>query len=177
MRTIASIIAILFLLEPGGFGSQKRNLPKRGSAIPLVDPSKPAVFISFLRTGKVEPIESGVGKDYLWFQITNNTRWAIWLDMSGVPKEFGDAGLYYTIEDKEDNKIRIDSRCHACSVNPLSRGRSLRFARPRGYADPDSRLRIEYSFQWERESESMGGSYSTHSVEFYFSYLPKTVQL
>ena len=140
----------------------------------LVNGSKPAVFISFLRSLEIEPLETGVGNRYLWFRITNNSRWPIWLDMSGVPKAYGDAGLFYTIESKDDGKIRIDSRCHACSVNPVGSGRSVVFSIPADYASQDARMRMEYSFAWERDNEMEGGSYSTHSVLFYFSYLPKS---
>ena len=93
--------------------------------------------------------------------------------MGGVPKEYGDANLFYTIEEKK-GEIRIDSRCHVCSVNPVGSGRSVVFSIPADYASQDARLRIEYSFAWERDNEIEGGSYSTHSVLFYFSYLPKS---
>ena len=176
-RILSTIIAITFLFQTSWAGGQKRTQSRRSRGVaPLVDSAKPAVFISYLRTGEVEPLETGVGKNYLWFRITNNTRWPIWLKMSGVPKEYGDAGLHYTIEDKKDGEIRIDSRCHVCSVNPLDGGRSITFSIPGDYAGADSRIRIEYSLQWERDSETIGGSYSTHSVEFYFSYLPKSAQ-
>ncbi len=141
----------------------------------LVDANKPAVFISFLRSGEIEPLETGVSNRYLWFRITNNSRWAIWLEMSGVPKEYGDAGLFYTIENKDDGKLQIDSRCHVCSVNPVGSGRSVVFSIPADYASQGARMRLEYSFAWERDNEMEGGSYSRHSVLFYFSYLPKSV--
>ena len=140
----------------------------------LVDANKPVVFIAFLRSAEIEPLEMGVGNRYLWFRITNNSLWPIWLDMSGVPKAYGDAGLFYTIENKDDGKIRIDSRCHACSVNPVGSGRSVVFSVPADHASQDSRMRLEYSFAWERDNETEGGSYSKHSVLFYFSYLPKS---
>jgi len=94
--------------------------------------------------------------------------------MSGVPKAYGDAGLFYTIESKDDGKVGIDSRCHVCSVNPIGSGRSVVFSIPADYVSQDTRLRIEYSFAWERDNEMEGGSYSKHSVLFYFSYLPKS---
>ena len=49
------------------------------------------------------------------------------------------------------------------------------FSIPADYASKDVRMRIEYSFAWERDNEMEGGSYSAHSVLFYFSYLPKSV--
>jgi hypothetical protein len=145
-------------------------------AVALVDTSKPVVFISYLRSADLEPLRTGYGRRHLLFRITNNSRWAIRLNMSGVPKAaYGDAGLFYTIENKEDGKIQIDSRCHVCSVNPVGAGRSVVFSIPADYASRDARMRIEYSFAWERDNEIEGGSYSRHSVLFYFSYLSNSV--
>jgi hypothetical protein len=152
--------------------AQRRHVP---STKERVNSNKPSVFITFLRSGEVPPLETGVGSTYLWFRITNNTRWPIWVNMSDVPKDYGDAELYYVIESNEDGRIRVDSRCHVCSSNPLGAGRSITFSLPRDHASADARLRIEYSFEWERGAEGVSGSYSTHSVEFHFSYLPKSV--
>ena len=151
----------------------QRQVNRRAGA--LVNSTKPAVFISFLRSADLEPLRTGYGRQHLLFRITNNSRWAIWLEMNGVPKEYGDAGLFYTIESKDKGEIQIDSRCHVCSVNPVGPGRSIVFSIPADYANTDTRLRIEYSFAWERDNEVEGGSYSEHSVAFYFSYLPKFV--
>jgi hypothetical protein len=169
MRLLLTIVVTFSLVT---VASAQRQKSRR--AVTLVDANKPAVYVSFLRAAEIEPLETGVGNRYLWFRITNNSRWAIWLDMSGVPKTYGDAGLFYTIENKDDGKIRIDSRCHACSVNPVGSGRSVVFSIPADYASQDARMRMEYSFAWERDNEMEGGSYSTHSVLFYFSYLPKS---
>ncbi len=70
--------------------AQRQNNRRVGA---LVNTNKPAVYISFLRSAKIESLETNDRKQYLWFRITNNSRWAIWLDMSGVPKEYGDAEL------------------------------------------------------------------------------------
>ena len=168
MSFLLTIVLTCSLVTPGAAQRQKSR------SAGLVNGNKPAVYISLLRSGEIEPLETGVGNRYLWLRITNNSRWAIWLDMSGVPKAYGDAGLFYTIENKDDGKIRIDSRCHACSVNPVGSGRSVVFSIPADYASQDARMRMEYSFAWERDNEPVGGSYSTHSVLFYFSYLPKS---
>jgi len=156
--------------------SAQTRSTRRGS--PLIDPSKPAVFISFLKVGQIEPLEAGVRGQYLWFRLTNNSRWAIWLEMSGVPKAYGEARLYYTIEDTTDRgKILVDSSCHVCSVNPVAPGRSIVFSIPTDHASRYSRLHIPYSFSWERDNESEGGSSSQHSVEFYFDKLPESALL
>jgi hypothetical protein len=177
MKFLLTIVLTCFITcELMTVASAQRKGGKRVGG--LINANKPGVFISFLRSGDIEPLETGVGSQYLWFRITNNTRWAIWLDMSGVPtKQYGDASLYYTIENKTNGAVRIDARCHVCSVNPLKAGRALVFSIPADHASRDTRLRIEYSFEWERDNETEGGSYSNHSVDFYFSYLPKSISL
>jgi hypothetical protein len=171
MRKSLLIIIVMCSLVTGVSAHRQ----KRHRAGALVNASKPAVYISFLRTAGLEPLRTGYGRKHLLFRITNNSRWAIWLEMGGVPKEYGDANLFYTIEEEKKGEIQIDSRCHVCSVNPVGAGRSVVFSIPADYATQDTRLRIEYSFAWERGNEAEGGSYSEHSVVFYFSHLPKSV--
>jgi hypothetical protein len=151
---------------------QRRSNSRAGI---LVEASKPAVYLSFLRVADLEPLRASGGRQHFIFRITNNTRWEMWLKMGDVPEEYGDANLFYTIEGEEKGEIRIDSRCHVCSVNPVGAGRSVVFSIPADYASRDTRLRLEYSFAWELANEIEGGSYSVHSVLFYFSYLPKSV--
>ncbi len=167
------LLTIVIACTPAMVASPQRQKSRRAEG--LVDANKPAVYISFLRSAQIGPLETGISNHYLWFRITNNARWPIWLNMSGVPKEYGDAGLFYTIENEDDGKIQVDSRCHVCSVNPVGAGRSVAFSIPADYASRNARMRIEYSFAWERDNEIEGGSYSNHSVLFYFSYLPKSV--
>src|SRR6266496_3407509 len=104
--------ALTLLIAAAAFGNalgQRKPQPSRV----LLNANKPGVYIAFLHAAKIEPLETGVSDQYLWFRITNNTRWPIWLEMNGVPKAYGDAGLFYTIEDPD--KIRLDARCHVCS--------------------------------------------------------------
>lgn len=166
---------ILLLVMPSGARGQKRVQRRSSSSAVLVNLDKPGVFVSFLKPIEVEPLETGVDHHYLLFQITNNTKWLIWLDMHDVPKEYGDAKLLYSIEDK-DNRIQVDARCHVCSINPLGAGRSLTFSIPADHAREGTHFRIGYSFEWERKTEAIEGSDSTHSVEFYFDQLPKAVR-
>ena len=164
--------ALTVLIATAVFGNvlgQHRPRPSRT----LLNANKPGVYISFLRAATIEPLETGVSDRYLWFRITNNTRWPIWLKMTDVPKAYGDAALSHTIEDPD--KLRLDARCHKCLVNPVASGRSIVFSIPRDHASRDAFMRIKYSFAWERENENDGGSFSAHYVDYSFDYLPKTV--
>jgi hypothetical protein len=170
MRKLFSIIGIVCCLVAVAPAQRQQ----RRDAQALVHRNKPAVFISFLRTIELEPLRTGYGRKQLLFRITNNTRWPIWFDMSGVPtKEYGDAALFYTIEGK-DGKVQDYERCHVCSMNPVGSGRSLVFSIPADYISRDTLLRIAYSFGWDQKNET-AGSRSTHSVEFYFNSLPNSI--
>ena len=81
------LLAILIASSISPIGLAQRRSKPHGK----LDRNKPSVFISFVRAGQIEPLETGVDRHYLWFRITNNMRYPIWLDGSGVPKEYGDA--------------------------------------------------------------------------------------
>ena len=171
MRKLLLISFLACSLVAGAF-AQRQGGRRAGT---LVNVNKPAVYISFLRTADLNPLRASNGRKHLVFRITNNSRWVIWLEMGGVPERHGDAKLFYTIEGEKTGEIRIDERCHVCSVNPVGPGRSVVFTVPADDAGRDTRLRVKYSFAWERGNEAEGGSYSEHSVVLYFGHLPKSV--
>jgi hypothetical protein len=166
---LASIAVVVGFIFVASVSAQRKP---RG----LLDPNQPAVIVSFVRTANLEPIYASDGRDYLLFQIRNNTRWEIWLQMSGVPtKAYGDAGLFYSIVETKTGTIRRNETCHVCSVNPVGPGKTVVFPIPRNLAASDALLRLEYSFAWEKQRENGSGSVSTHGAEFYFDSLPKRV--
>lgn len=94
--------------------------------------------------------------------------------MSGVSdKRHGDASLYYLIENRKSGE-QISGRlyCHVCSTNPVGPGKHVTFSIPFREAAQNARMRIEYEFNWERESSDHN---TEHTVSYYFSSLPQTV--
>ena len=141
----------------------------------LMQVDMPAVFLKFTRSQR---IESSVGRsdpDNLFFKLTNNTRWPIWLDMSGYGDErYGDARLYYVVEDYKSGENRSGSlRCHVCSNNQLGPGKSIEFSIPLRVAERDATMRIAYNFSWEDRFGGFEGSDTTHTVDYYFRSLPE----
>jgi hypothetical protein len=171
-RTATLTIAIICFVA-GATGAQRKTTHPVNA---LLDPNQPAVTISFVRIANLEPIYASDGREYVLFQVRNNTRWDIWLQMSGVPtKAYGDASLFYTVAEPKTGTIRRRETCHVCSVNPVGPGHVVTFPIPRQLVTKDAFLRVEYSFAWEEHRENASGSVSTHVVEFYFNSLPKTV--
>ena len=172
MLKVATLITIAMLAVNASAAPQRAQTNKVRQ--PRLRRDKPSVYISFERVGKIDPLETGISDQHIWLRITNNTRWPIWLDVSGVPnKEHGEISLYYTIESVNDGRIIIDSRCHVCSNVPLASGKSWIFVIPLDYLDKDQRIRINFSFDWEGRDGVFAGREAEHSVFFYSSSLPK----
>src|SRR5262245_34875463 len=172
MLKVATVITIALLAVNAFASSQRAQVDKIGR--PRIRRDKPSVYVSLIRVGKIEPLKTGIGDQHIWLRITNNTRWPIWLDASGVPnKEYGEISLYYTIESVNDGSIVIDSRCHVCSNVPLASGNSWIFVIPLDYLDKDQRIRVNFSFDWEDRDDTFAGREAEHSVFFFSSNLPK----
>jgi hypothetical protein len=146
---------------------------------PLIKSNKPPVFVTFLKQARVEP-QKGLddpNPNYLFFKLTNNTRWPIWLDMSGTPDDdirYGDATLYTQIEDSSSgNRISGKLFCHVCSFNPLGAGRSMTFSVPIEDSVVNATMRIRYEFNWEQVSTP--DSKNLHTVAFFFGDLPQSI--
>lgn len=129
-----------------------------------IQSNQPSVYISFVRKGKVQPLEAGVSDEYVWLRLHNNTRWPIWLAAFGVPKEYGDVGMYYTVESIKERKIVIDSTCHVCSLVPLQSRKSWTFVIPRDHFIENSIIRTTFSFDWEDKNDVFAGREVEHSV-------------
>lgn len=141
----------------------------------LVDADLPMVFLSFVRRETVKDEEQGEGSDRLFFKLTNNFCLPIWLDTSGAPKGWGEASLYYAIEDKgSGRRVSGTLHCHHCSNNQLGPGKSITFSIPFRDADRGAVMRAAFEFEFDR----FGGYESSdtlHTVAYYFSGLPESV--
>lgn len=148
-----------------------------GSGRQLLDKQNPVVYLDFVKKERIETdSRRGSDADYLFFTFTNNSCWAIWLDMSGVEdKRFGDASLYEEVQDIESGEILHGTlRCHVCSFNPVGPGRKLTFSVPLEYASRTSVLKVAFTFGWEKDA-GVDSSHVLHTVNFYFKNLPATV--
>lgn len=175
-------IVLLILLGTFVVVAQKRAAPSsKPSAIgkctgnrKLIDPKKGATYLTFLRRETIGPKPKGDDPDRLFFTFTNNSCWPVWLQMSGVADErHGDASLYYAVENKgSGDSISGRLYCHVCSINPISPGKHIAFSILFEEASRDSKMRILYTFDWERNAFD---STTENTVLYYFSNLPETI--
>ena len=152
----------------------------RSSRRILIDAKQPAVYLTFVRAVHIETPDKDDEKRFLIFKITNNTRWGIWLDMSGGDDAFKKIGidsitLYYAVDDVDSGKILFGSTsCHVCSTNPLPPGKSILFPVVQTRVVAGAKMRLEYSFDWDRDV-NLADSSTSHYVNYYFRSLPQSI--
>ena len=134
----------------------------------------PTVYITFERAGKRKPLEQGESDEGVWLRLHNNTEWPITVAMNGVPKEYGDAALFYDV--LVGGKVMAEGRCHVCSSNQLSPGGSLLFSMPSENLAEGGAIRVNFSYGWERPDDVFAGREPQHFVYFYSSKVPQTAR-
>jgi hypothetical protein len=90
-----SVTVILCSLVLGLYAQQRRFSGTQSELRLRKD--MPTVYITFERAGKRKPLEQGESDQGVWLRLHNNTRWPLTLAMNGVPKEYGDATLFYDV--------------------------------------------------------------------------------
>jgi hypothetical protein len=130
----------------------------------------PTVYITFERAGNRKPLEQGESDQGVWLKLHNNTGWPLRLAMNGVPKEYGDAALFYDV--LSEGKVVVEGRCHVCSSNQLHPGGSLLFSLPREDLVEGCAIRVKFSYGWEHPDDVFADREPQHFVYFYSSKLP-----
>lgn len=152
---------------------QQRSAPEVQSGL-RIKKGMPTIYITFERIGARKPLEQGESNEGVWLRLHNNTRWPLTLAMNGVPKEYGDAALFYDV--LSEGKVIVERKCHACSSNQLSPGNSLLFSVPREVLAKEGAIRVKFSYGWERTDDVFAGREPQHFVYFYSSKLPPQVK-
>jgi hypothetical protein len=170
-----TLSAVLILFSVNGLLYAQKRKPHRTPEEFRFKKDSPTVYITFNRVARREPLRAGESDQGVWLRLHNNTRWPIVLEMNGVPSEYGDAGLFYDV--LSERKVILEGRCHVCSSNRLSPGRSLVFSLPREDLGKGGAIRISFSYGWEDPDDVFAGREPEHYVYFYASKLPQTSQL
>jgi|ERR1044071_5118280 hypothetical protein len=164
------ILLILIACGVSVTHAQHRKTPAPPAGV-RIRKDVPTVYLAFERVGAVKSSASGEEEERVWLRLHNNTRWPVRLQMSGVPSdEYGDARLYY--DGLSNGEVLFRIRCHACSVNLLSPGKSLLFSVPRGELGEGRAVRVGFSYGWEDGDDVAAGREPEHYVSFDASQIP-----
>lgn len=142
---------------------------------------QPSIYIAFDKRGKRTPLFQGETDQGIWLRLHNNTRWTIYLCTFGVDKEFGDYGIFYDIEVRPTWKTRIDPAhvatgyqvAHVCNVHDLEPGKSWLFSLPESHLAKGLRIKVAFSFSWERYGDVLAGLEPQHAVLYQLPDDPK----
>jgi len=134
----------------------------------------PTLYIAYEKVGKLESLDSADERERIWLRLHNNSRWPIRLDMGGVPPEYGDANLFF--DGLLDGDVVFRNRCHVCSTNLLSPGKSILFNIPRRDLGKGRAIRVKFSYGWEHWDDVTAGREPEHYVYFTSSTLPEELQ-
>src|SRR6185437_15251387 len=123
MNTIKKLIAVLVVLlsiQSASLAQKNLRYPRRNV---YVKPTMSGVYITLDRVGQVNSPEPHHDKERVWLRLHNNYRWAIRLEMRGVPTpEYGDAELFY--DEFLNDELLFRNQCHVCTSNMLGSGKS-----------------------------------------------------
>ena len=168
----SKIVVFAFVLM---FGFVAKDLAQNEKKWKTLSPVRinrkyPTVYLTFERIRKVIGTEQ---EERIWLRLHNNARWGIRTEASGEDKALGDAKLYFDIlSDRETLKKSFG--CHVCSITTLGPGKSILFSLPREYLSGAFALRINFSYEWEDDTDLFPMHEPTHFVFFYSRDLPKT---
>ncbi len=84
MKIVWMSLVVVSMSFGVAFGQKQSRLAKTktvcGPARKLIDQTKPTAFLTFVRKERIETqTRRGSHADYLFFKLTNNSCWPIWL--------------------------------------------------------------------------------------------------
>ena len=164
--TVASLIILTIL--PGSL-VYSQNTPA-GSESTKSDRSGPSVYIDYVRRGPRIPLHTDDGSEGIWLRLHNNTRSALVMPTFGVPKENGDAGLFYEVRATPGSKISnppVGERPgHMQSISTIKPGQTVQFSVPSEHLAQGLAIAVRFSYDWENQRLVTLGREPEHWVVF-----------
>lgn len=169
MKFILSLIFI-FSLNCCSYGQSNNQASKNM----VIDKSKPSIFIDFKEIGEGTPIRADETIERVFLNLNNNSIWSIYVE-SFIYGDDEKTGIYYEIERENtilDSKVPKGYRpAHARSpASELRSGKSLSFSVPQNHLDENLKIRIDFKYEWETDTNLSNSPYSQPRHSIYFSY-------
>lgn len=171
--SLLTLIAVVIIV------SAQSSKPTTSSTKIRVLSDKPSVYVAYERTGKRKPLYESESDEGIWLRLHNNTKWTIIFPAFGVPKLYGDLGMFYFLESVSKNKAADISDLpkgyelgHLFSTFRLKSGESVLFSIPREHLPKGVILRVRFSYEWENQDDVFADREAQHFVIFRASQLP-----
>jgi hypothetical protein len=164
MNKIIALIFIILSILP-----YQANAQKSKSISIKINQTKPSVYITYDRRGKLKPLFQGESENRIWLKMHNNTKLNIFFCAFSVSKEYGEIGLYHTVK-----RISLFNKemplgygqSDACDVSTLGAGKSVLFSLPSEHLDKDLAIKIESFYGWTGDWKQDMYEGTTHLVAF-----------
>jgi hypothetical protein len=143
----------------------------------LLDPNRPSVYMTFVKSGKCSPFREGESKERVWLALTNNTRWTISIGTFGAPEDCGknDYGVEYEVvrygPGWPDGPLPAGYLFEVSSIADLKPGAKVVFSVARNHLDLGLGISVNFTFDWELNQGA-----TRHSSLFSYWDLPDSLR-
>jgi hypothetical protein len=156
-----------------------------------LDESKPSLYATFSKVGLQEPLWPSDSGNRIWLALHNNTIWDLNLKGYGVPKDYGDCGLWFEVVPKTQSRIPTTIQKYAVKWPPafetyrlstysrifsLDSGESLVFSVPVESLEDEFALRVPFSYEWENDLGVAAGREPAHFIVITSDVIPKSMR-
>ena len=174
MIRFAIIAIFIFLLTAFGINAQTpADKPSK------LDAKRPSVYISFERVGKASPLYEGESDQRIWLRLRNNTSLNIFTCYFLVAKDYGDTGMYFTVDGPPTSKQTRPlgyGRADDCSVLTIKPGESALFSIPREDLQPRQKISVSFHYGWTNNWKEDMFEGTSNEVGFGYDELPFTAK-
>lgn len=179
MRLLFCSIAITFtgFLLPVNAQTQNakshRATASKGSDIRIVK-SRPHVYVSYARTGKIEPLYTGGSEGRTWLRFHKNSTWTVMFCSDVFSRQYGETGVAYEVERyKGFGEVPGTGQMDNCQYLMVKSGKSVSFSAPCEHLTEGLAIKVRYRYRWEVDPDgSDNESEPKYLVYFYSEDIP-----
>ena len=186
MRLLLTLTILALIVVPC-LGQKNKSVKSNRQIGVKIDKKQPSIYITFEKYEKRTPLREDESDNGIYLRIHNNLRYAIRFCAFGISEEAEQliayskdtqTGINYDVvqnpvgRTQRQPKIDVPSGYPTggiCHYYNLVGGKSLLFAVPKEHLIEGVSLKIEFSYDWEEESEDR----PTHFVYFNSLDIPK----
>ena len=144
----------------------------------LIDASRPSVYVSYERRGRITPLLKGESDERIWLKFHNNTRIPVFLCKGEVPIDYGDALLPRNVYQSGTMRtIQLTALGYettdVCNVLEVRSGTAIIFSVPSEELNLGRLIEVEYYYGWTSDWQQDISNGTKSLVRFGADQIPK----